>query len=84
VSHHLEDEDLLTWIEDTSNEPILVPPNVEDDTVADKVSVTINGPHVSPILPRHTLVVEMSVPCSEWLFRILAIGTPPKLLQPGF
>jgi hypothetical protein len=65
VSHDLEDEHLLTRIEDASDKTELVAADVENHAVTDETGVTKEGPNFRPGLPRNGPVADVHLPSSK-------------------
>jgi hypothetical protein len=62
MSHHLEDENLLTWVKNARHETILVPTNVKDNAVSNKAGGREVGFDISPRMPRDGLAADMGMP----------------------
>jgi hypothetical protein len=70
VSHYFENEDLLADVQDANNQPVLVAPNVEDDTIADAAGIAKSALYIGPRMPTNGLIADVGVPCPQWPFCI--------------
>src|SRR5689334_17978944 len=78
------DEDELDAVLHPDDEPVLVPPDVEDDpSVAHQIGRTIEPLHIGWALPFG--LFDLFEPSQEWLLGVLAVVPVPQLseLRPG-
>lgn len=84
MGHHLEDQDLVAGIQDTSDQPKLVPPNVEDHTASDQTGCSKFRFHVPPGTPVDGPAAHVAIPRFQRAFRIGGIRSFPEFPQPRF
>ena len=64
VCHHLEDEHLVARVQDACDKPVLVPANIEDDTISNMARRGEVGFDIGPTAPIDGPAAHVRVPRS--------------------
>jgi hypothetical protein len=83
MAQGFKDKDLLAWVKDAGDQPVLVATDVENDAVSDNACTAEVSFDIAPRTPGNGPMVDMRVPSTQCTISVPAAGQFPKLSKPS-